>query len=110
MENQITVHFRLSVILEWQPENVYTVTCKELPELITEGRTIDEALDNATDCFISTLELYKEIDKELPESIFVKDKKKNHWYKRRYLPRFNPKSYVSINAYVPPRELAIQSF
>ena len=33
---------QITVILEEQPEGGYTVTCKELPELVTEGDSIDE--------------------------------------------------------------------
>ena len=37
--------FKLTMILRREsPENAYTVTCEELPELITEGDTIDEGI------------------------------------------------------------------
>ena len=54
------MYYKITVILQPQPEGVYTVTCKELPELITEGRTIEEALYNAEDAFSATLEIYRE--------------------------------------------------
>ena len=63
--------YQFTVILEEQPEGVYLVTCQELPELITEGNSIDEALANAEDAFITTLELYEDLNKPLPESIKV---------------------------------------
>jgi antitoxin HicB len=37
------------LVFEPQPEGGYTVTCPILPELITEGDTIAEALANAKD-------------------------------------------------------------
>ena len=36
------------------------MTCKELPELITYGRTLDEALENAEDAFNAVIEAYEE--------------------------------------------------
>ena len=46
----------LSLIFTPEPEEKgYTVTCKELPELITYGETLDEALKNAEDAFNAVL-------------------------------------------------------
>ena len=64
--------FKLTMILRREsPKNAYTVTCVELPELITEGDTIDEALDNSVDAFFTTLGIYEELNKELPSEIMV---------------------------------------
>ena len=41
--------YKLPLVFEPQPEGGYTVTCPILPELITEGDTITEALANAKD-------------------------------------------------------------
>ena len=60
----------LSLIFTPEPEEKgYTVTCKELPELITYGETLDEALRNAEDAFNAVLEAYEELGRDLPESI-----------------------------------------
>ena len=61
---------RITVKLTLQPSGGYTVTCKELPELFTDGRNIDEALDNVEDALIATLELYEDTNKEIPAGIF----------------------------------------
>lgn len=37
--------YRITLILDPQPEGGYTVTCQELPELITQGDSVDEARD-----------------------------------------------------------------
>ena len=50
-------------------EDGYTVTCKELPELITYGQTLDEAFKNAEDAFNAAFEAYEELGRDLPESI-----------------------------------------
>ena len=65
--------YRISVILTLQLEGGYTVTCKELPELFTEGDSVEEALENVVDAFITTLELYEDFDRELPNSIRMKN-------------------------------------
>ena len=61
------------MILTPQPEGGYTVTCEELPELLTEGDSVDEALENVEDAFAATLELYEDLGYSLPESIQVSD-------------------------------------
>lgn len=63
------VYYTITVFLQPQPEGVYTVTCKELPELITEGRTIEEALYNVEDAFSATLEIYREFGQPLPKEV-----------------------------------------
>ena len=60
----------LSLILTPElEEDGYTVTCKELPELITYGQTLDEAFKNAEDAFNAVFEAYEELGRDLPESI-----------------------------------------
>ena len=62
------------MILTPQPEGGYTVTCEELPELLTEGDSVDEALENVEDAFAATLELYEDLGYSLPKNIQVSDK------------------------------------
>ena len=58
----------LSLIFTPEPEEKgYTVTCKELPELITYGETLDEALKNAEDAFTAVCEAYDELGRDLPK-------------------------------------------
>jgi predicted RNase H-like HicB family nuclease len=57
------------VILEEQPEGGYTVTSKDLPGLVTEGDSVEEALKNAKDAFITTLELYEDLGYSLAGAI-----------------------------------------
>ena len=61
------------MILTGQPEGGYTVTCKELPGLVTEGDSVDEALNNVEDAFAATLELYEDLGHPLPEGIQISD-------------------------------------
>jgi antitoxin HicB len=53
--------YKLPLVLEAQPEGGYTVTCPLLPELITEGDTVREALANAEDALAAVLEAFEEL-------------------------------------------------
>ena len=59
------------MLLEPQPEGGYTVTSPLLPELITEGDTLAEALANADDAFAAVAEIYEVRGRPLPSSIYV---------------------------------------
>ena len=63
------VCYRITVNLALQPEGCYMVTCEELPELATQGNTIDEALHQTLDAYVATIELYEDLGKEIPDSI-----------------------------------------
>jgi len=40
---------KLPLVLDRQPEGGYVVTCPFIPELITEGDNVSEAMQNAND-------------------------------------------------------------
>ena len=54
---------RIPLILDPQG---YTVTSPLLPELITEGDTVSEALANAEDAFAAVVEIYEDRGRPLP--------------------------------------------
>ncbi len=58
--------YKLPLVLEPQPEGGYTVTCPLLPELITEGDTVQESLDNIKDALVALLEAYDELGQPVP--------------------------------------------
>lgn len=58
--------YKLPLVFEPQPEGGYTVTCPVLPELITEGDTIAEALTHAQDALATVIEAYADLDRPLP--------------------------------------------
>ena len=62
------MYYKITVTLTEQPEGGYTVTCEELPGLVTEGDSVEEALENVEDAFAATLELYEDLGHSLPES------------------------------------------
>ncbi len=61
--------YKLPLVLEPQPEGGYTVTSPILPELITEGDTIQEALDNVSDALAAVLEAYEDLGKPVPTAL-----------------------------------------
>ena len=58
--------YKLPLVLDPQPEGGYTVTCPLLPELITEGDTAQEALNNVADALEALLEAYKLLGHPVP--------------------------------------------
>ena len=72
--NAPTTVYCITVRLTPESEGGYTVTCEELPELITDGHSVDEALNNVKDAFIATLELYEDLGRTLPDNIIHESK------------------------------------
>ena len=58
--------FKVPLVLTPQPEGGYTVTSPVLPELVTEGDTLEEALANVGDAVKAALEIYEDLGKPLP--------------------------------------------
>jgi antitoxin HicB len=67
----IIKHVKIPLRLHSQPEGGYTVTCPLLPELVTEGDSLDEALSNVNDALKAVLELYEDLQQDLPEALFL---------------------------------------
>lgn len=61
--------YKLPVVLDPQPEGGYTVTCPLIPELVTEGDSVREALQNANDALTAIIEAYKDLNRPLPAAL-----------------------------------------
>ena len=61
--------FKVPLVLTAQPEGGYTVTSPTLPELVTEGDTPEEALENVRDALVAVLEIYDDLGKSFPANI-----------------------------------------
>ena len=59
--------------MESQPEGGYVLPPRCLPELITEGESVAEALANAEDAFAAVVEIYEDRGIPIPSSIYVDD-------------------------------------
>lgn len=58
--------YKLPLVLDPQPEGGFTVTCPVLPELITEGDTPEEAIENVSDALSALLEAYEYLKRPMP--------------------------------------------
>lgn len=63
--------YRVPLILTPQPAGGYTVTSPLLPELVTEGNSAGEALENVKDAFAAVIELYEDLGRALPQSAWL---------------------------------------
>jgi antitoxin HicB len=67
------MHLKLPLIFEPQPEGGFTVTSPLLPELITEGDSVEDALENVRDALAAVFEIYQETERTLPTSLRQED-------------------------------------
>jgi antitoxin HicB len=66
----MTMHvYKVPLLLTPQPEGGYTVTSPVLPELVTEGDTLQEALAHVQDAVQAVIELYEDLGTPLPASL-----------------------------------------
>lgn len=61
--------YRLPLIFSPQPEGGFTVTSPVLPELVTEGDTLEEAYANVSDALTAVLEIYADQGRPLPRGL-----------------------------------------
>ncbi len=60
---------RVLLVFSPQPEGGFTVTSPILPEMITEGDTLEEAYANVSDALAAVIELYADQGRQLPAGI-----------------------------------------
>ena len=73
------MEYKIPLLLTPQPEGGYTVTSPLLPELVTEGDSLNEALENVKDALAAVIELYQEMGRSLPENTHISDVKSPVW-------------------------------
>lgn len=61
-------HFKIPIVMTPQPEGGFTVTSPLLPELLTEGDSLDEALENVKDALAAVIEIYEDTGRPFPLS------------------------------------------
>ena len=61
--------YKLPLVLEPQPEGGYTVTCPLLPELITEGDSVEQAIAHANDALVAVVEAFHDLGWPLPPAL-----------------------------------------
>jgi antitoxin HicB len=67
------MQYKIPLVLAPQPEGGYTVTSPLLPELVTEGNTVDEAIDNVKDALAAVVETYQDLGRTLPQDAQIVD-------------------------------------
>ncbi len=65
--------YKLLLLFEPQPEGGFTVTSPFLPEFLTEGDTLDDALENVRDALAAVIEIYRESGRSLPTVLAIPD-------------------------------------
>lgn len=65
------MHYKLPLVFEPQPEGGYTVTSPAVPELVTEGDSVEDAMANVRDAFAAVLEIYRDLGKPLPPELAI---------------------------------------
>lgn len=71
--------YKIPLILEPQPEGGFTVTSPILPELVTEGDTIEEVLANVQDGLAAVIESYQDLGRVLPSGLELPDTGSRVW-------------------------------
>ena len=67
------MQYRIPLTLTPQPEGGFTVTSPLLPELVTEGDTAEEAINNVRDALAAVVETYQDLGRPLPSNAQVLD-------------------------------------
>lgn len=67
------MHYKLPLVFEPQPEGGFTVTSPLLPELVTEGDSVEDALENVRDALLAVIEAYQELGRPLPPNLVIAD-------------------------------------
>ena len=63
--------FKIPLVLRAQPEGGYTVTSPALPELLTEGDTLEETVSHVQDALAALVELYDDLGKPFPANLQI---------------------------------------
>ena len=71
--------YKLPLLLAPQPEGGFTVTSPLLPELVTEGDTAAEALENVRDALAAVVETYRDLGRPLPANMELADAGAQVW-------------------------------
>ncbi len=71
--------YKVPLLLSPQPEGGFTITSPLLPELLTEGDTVEEALENVRDALAAVVEAYEDLGRALPINLRVTDTDNALW-------------------------------
>lgn len=72
--------YKVPLLLTPQEEGGFVISSPVLPELLTEGETVDQALRNARDALQATLELYEELGRAVPSTVRIDSTDAPIWF------------------------------
>jgi antitoxin HicB len=72
--------YKIPLMLAPQPEGGYTVRSPLLPELVTEGDSVADALDHVKDALAAVVELYQDLGRPLPKNAEIQDPQAPVWF------------------------------
>ncbi len=72
--------YKVPLVLTPQPEGGYTVTSPVLPELVTEGDTVDEAIEHVEDALKAVIEVYQDLKRPLPANLCQDSSADSIWF------------------------------
>ena len=61
--------YSIRLYLEPNPDGVYSVTCPDVPGLVTEGRTPEEILSNVQEALAALKEAWREMGVDIPAAL-----------------------------------------
>jgi len=71
---------KIPLVLTPQSEGGYTVTSPVLPEMLTEGDTLEQAMENVHDALKATLELYHDMKMPLLANLLQDSEHNSIWF------------------------------
>lgn len=63
------MHYKLPLVFDPQPEGGYSVTSPAIPELLTEGDSVEDALENVRDALAAVMEIYRAQGRSFPPEL-----------------------------------------
>jgi antitoxin HicB len=72
--------YKIPLVFSPQPEGGFTVTSPLVPELVTEGDTFDEALNNVHDAMAAVIEAYQDLGRALLSNARLNDPDSPIWF------------------------------
>ena len=73
------MNYKVPLLFEPQPEGGFTVTSSLLPELVTEGDTVADAMENVRDALAAVIEIYRDEGRPLPPNLRIADPAASVW-------------------------------
>jgi antitoxin HicB len=74
------MNLKIPLVLSPQEGGGFVVTSPVLPELVTEGDTVEEVLACVGDALSAVLEIYEDLGRPLPMNVRVEDPASPVWF------------------------------